>query len=89
MHSQLTTSLVAQGLPRAEASSKASALSQQGSRAGTGTIPHFVRLDFAYATRSVLHAMAAIMAVAAVVAFVGLRRGVQTESEAAPATVEA
>ena len=89
MHSQLTSSLVAQGLPRAQASTKASALSQQGSRAGTGTIPHFVRLDFADATRSVLHAMAAIMGVAAVVAFVGLRRGVQAEPEAAPATVEA
>jgi hypothetical protein len=89
MHSRLTTSLVARGLPRAQASTKASALSQQGSRAGTGTIPRFVRLDFAYATQSVLHAMAVIMGVAAVVAFVGLKRGVQTEPEAVSATAEA
>jgi EmrB/QacA subfamily drug resistance transporter len=89
MHTRLTTSLVAQGLPRAQASSEASALSQQGSQAGTGTIPRFVRLDFASATRSVLYAMAVIMAVAAVVAFVGLRRGVQAEVEAASAVAEA
>ena len=53
------------------------------SRAGNGSItaiPHFVRLDFAYATRSVLYVMAAIMA-AAFVAFVGLRAGVQKEAE--------
>jgi hypothetical protein len=36
-----------------------------------------VRLDFAYATRTVLYAMAGVMAVAAVVALLGLRRGVQ------------
>jgi hypothetical protein len=39
-----------------------------------------VRLDFAYATRSVLYAMAAIMAVAAAIAFVGLQRGAQQEA---------
>jgi hypothetical protein len=42
-----------------------------------------VRLDFAYATRSVLDAMAAIMAAAAIVAVVGLRPGVQEEPVAA------
>jgi EmrB/QacA subfamily drug resistance transporter len=89
MHSRLTTSLVAQGLPRARASSEASTLSQQGSRAGTGAIPHFVRLDFAHATSSVFHAMAVIMAVATVIAFVGLRRGVQAESESVPVAAEA
>ena len=45
-------------------------------------IPHFVRLDFAEATHAVLLCMSGVMAVAAVVAFVGLRRGVQVESEA-------
>jgi len=89
LHSRLTTSLVAQGLPHAEASAKASSLSQSSSPGGTAAIPHFARLDFAYAVQSVLHAMAVIMAVAAVVAFVGLKRGAQTESEGAPAAVEA
>ena len=90
LHSRLTTSLVSQGLPHAQASSEASKLSQAGagSRTGSGKLPHFVQLDFAYATRSVLHAMAAIMVVATVVAFVGLKRGVQTETEAAPSPVE-
>ena len=40
-----------------------------------------MRLDFAYATRSVLYVMAAIMAAAAVVAFVGLRAGLQEETD--------
>jgi hypothetical protein len=42
-----------------------------------------VRLDFAYATRSVLFVMAAIMAAAAIAAFVGPRAGVQEEAVAA------
>jgi hypothetical protein len=42
-----------------------------------------VRLDFAYATHSVLEVMAAIMAAAAIVALVGLRRGVQEEAATA------
>jgi hypothetical protein len=49
-------------------------------------IPHFVRLDFAYATRTVLIGMCVIMAAAAVVAVVGLRRGVQQE-ELEPAEI--
>ena len=57
-----------------------------GRRRASARSPHFVRLDFAYATRSVLYAMAGIMAAAAVVAFVGLRRGVQEESVLAPET---
>ena len=51
------------------------------------TIPHFIRLDFAYATRSVLQVMAGVMAAAAIVAFLGLRRGVQEETE--PSQAEA
>jgi EmrB/QacA subfamily drug resistance transporter len=83
--SRIITSLVARGLSHARAVVEASALSQsQGGHAGP--IPHFVKLDFAYATRSVLYAMAGIMAVAAVVALVGLERGVQVElSDADPA----
>jgi hypothetical protein len=40
-------------------------------------IPHFVRLDFAEATRSVFYVMAAVMAAAAIVALRGLRAGRQ------------
>jgi MFS family permease len=82
LHSRLTTSLVSQGLARPAASAEASRIARlQG---GQGGIPQFVRLDFAYATRTVLYAMMAIMAAAAVVALLGLRRGVQEETEAVP-----
>ncbi len=86
LRSRLVSSLVAQGAPRGEAAREATKISQAangGSGSGSGSvasIPHFVRLDFAYATRDVLHVMAVIMIVAAVVAFVGLRPGVQEES---------
>ena len=43
------------------------------------TIPHFVRLDFAYASQTVFYVMAGIMAAAGVVAMIGLRRGRQQE----------
>jgi fucose permease len=85
-HSRLVTSLVGQGLPNPQAKVEASSITS--SQGGSGAIPHFVRLDFAYATRSVLYSMAVIMALAAAVAIVGLRRGVQAEPEQAPAYVE-
>jgi EmrB/QacA subfamily drug resistance transporter len=78
MRSRVTTSLISLGVPSAKAHAEASNIAQ--SRSGSvSAIPHFVRLDFAYATRSVLYVMAAIMAVAAITAFVGLRPGVQEE----------
>ena len=80
MRSRLTASLVAMGVPEDRAAAQATSLAQN--HAGTGgpaSIPHFVRLDFAYATRDVLYGMALVMAVAAVVGMVGLRRGVQEE----------
>jgi MFS family permease len=78
--SHVTSSLLAKGVPSARAHAEASSIAQsQGGNGAVGAIPHFVRLDFAYATRSVLYVMAAIMAAAAVVAFVGLRPGVQEE----------
>ena len=50
LRSQVTSSLVSQGVPPDRAASQASKISQtQGGH--VGTIPHFVRLDFAYATR--------------------------------------
>src|SRR5690349_21917483 len=79
LHSRVTTSLVGQGLPHAQASVEASKIAQDKSGTHVGAIPHFVQLDFAFAIRSVLYAMAIIMAVAAVIAFLGLRRGVQQD----------
>ena len=104
LRSQLTTSLTAQGLPSAQAHAKAATLSQltgggggqggSGGRAGSktaasGSIPHFFRLDFAHATQTVLYIMAAVMAVAAIVGFVGLQRGVQQDQPAVSEAQEA
>jgi EmrB/QacA subfamily drug resistance transporter len=81
LRDRVTTSLVAKGLSPARAHAMAVQLAQSHNAGGsTGKIPHFVRLDFAYATRSVLYVMAAIMVAAALVAFVGLRAGVQREA---------
>jgi len=79
LRTHVTDSLVAQGVPRAHAHAVAASLSQ--SHGGGGVAPHFIRLDFAEATRSVLHVMALFMAVGAVVAVAGLRRGVQQEEQ--------
>jgi hypothetical protein len=82
MRSRLTASLVAQGVPPGRAATEAASLAQsQGGTGRAAAIPHFYRLDFAYATRSVLYAMAGVMAVAAVVALVGLRAGLQDDPE--------
>ncbi len=87
-HSRITTSLIASGDPASRASADASRISfVRGSGSGE-QIPHFIRLDFAYGTRSVLLAMAGIMAAAAIVALFGLRRGVQTETEPVEAVAE-
>ncbi len=79
LRTHVTSSLIAAGVPSARAHAVAASLSQSRNTGATGAVPHFVRLDFAYATRSVLYVMAAIMAAAAVVAFVGLRAGLQEE----------
>ena len=79
--SRLVDSLVSQGLPHAQASAEATRFSQGGG-GSTSAIPHFARLDFAFATRSVLYGMAGIMAAAAVVGLLGLRRGVQQDEAA-------
>jgi EmrB/QacA subfamily drug resistance transporter len=81
LRSRVTSSLIAQGVSPARASAEASKLAQaENTGASTATIPHFIRLDFAYATRTVLYVMAGIMAAAAVVAFLGLEPGVQVET---------
>jgi MFS family permease len=80
MRSEVTTSLRSQGVPNARAASEALSISQsQGGRGSATSIPVFIRLDFADATRTVLLVMASVMATAAVVALLGLRQGVQTE----------
>ncbi len=74
MRSRLVTSFESHGLAHVRAVTQASAIAQ--SPAGSGTtaaIPHFIRLDFAYSTRTVFLVMAGIMAVATVVALVGLQ----------------
>jgi hypothetical protein len=89
MRSRVIASLLVQGLARAPATRLASSISQsQSGSASIASIPHFVRLDFAYASRTVLYVMAAIMATAAVVALIGLRRGVQEQPGVAPVDPE-
>jgi EmrB/QacA subfamily drug resistance transporter len=84
MRSRVATSLIAQGVPSAKAHAQAASMSQAGAGHGSvAAIPHFVRLDFAYATRSVLYVMAAVMAAAAIVAIAGLRAGVQEDATSA------
>jgi EmrB/QacA subfamily drug resistance transporter len=90
LRAHVASSLIAAGVPSARAHAEAARLAQShnaGVRAGP--IPHFVRLDFAYATRSVLYVMAAVMVAGAVVAFLGLRPGVQQEQGAPEADSQA
>jgi EmrB/QacA subfamily drug resistance transporter len=90
LRTRITTSLIARGVPSGRAHSQASSIAQsRGGGGGIASIPHFVRLDFAYATRSVLYVMAAIMAAAAIVALAGLRAGVQQETNTVGADAEA
>jgi MFS family permease len=79
--SNITNSLIAMGEPaQAAAKTAASTAQLQGGSGSVAAIPQFVRADFASATQSVLTGMGVIMAVAAVVAIFGLRRGVQRET---------
>ncbi|HXW33648.1 MAG TPA: MFS transporter, partial [Acidimicrobiales bacterium] len=88
LRDHVTASLVHLGISPAQAAVEANKIAQfQSSGTGAGssirTIPHFIRVDFAEASHTVILAMAVIMAIAAVVAFIGLRAGVQQPSEAA------
>jgi EmrB/QacA subfamily drug resistance transporter len=88
LRSHVTTSLRALGVPPARAAVQAQQISQfQHSGSSTGSIPHFIRLDYAHATATVFYAMAVFMAVAAVIAVVGLRGGVQQATGAGGAAV--
>jgi hypothetical protein len=83
---KITGSLTGKGLPHAAAAAQASKIAQlQGGNGNVAAIPAFIRADFALAIRSVLYTMAVIMAVAGVVALLGLRRGVQEDTETAHA----
>jgi EmrB/QacA subfamily drug resistance transporter len=82
LRSRVTTSLIAKGLPQRQAAVEARRIAESQAGGVAGTIPRFIRLDFAYATRSVLLVMAGVMAAATLVALFGLRRGVQQEVEA-------
>jgi len=76
----ITSSLTGKGLPGRAASAEAAKVAQlQGGNGNVAAIPAFIRADFASATRDVLYGMAVIMAVAALVALRGLRRGVQED----------
>jgi EmrB/QacA subfamily drug resistance transporter len=78
MRTHVASSLRDQGVPAGRADTLAAKLAQtQGSRGSVSNIPHYIRLDFAYATRTVLAVMAGVMGVAAVIALVGLQRGRQ------------
>ncbi len=79
--SAITSSLTGRGLPGPAASAQAAKIAQlQGGNGNVADIPAFIRADFASATRDVLYGMAIIMAVAALVALRGLRRGVQEDT---------
>ncbi|HZE04581.1 MAG TPA: MFS transporter [Solirubrobacteraceae bacterium] len=82
LRARIATSLIMRGAATRQAHAHAADLSQShGAHTALTSIPHFVRADFADATQSVLYVMAAIMAAAAAVAFVGLRAGVHREAQ--------
>jgi MFS family permease len=82
--SHLASSLIAQGVPAAQAQAAASKFSTSGSGSGSlSAIPHYFKVDFAQSTQTVLYVMAGIMAVAAIIGVIGLRAGVQETEPAA------
>jgi EmrB/QacA subfamily drug resistance transporter len=80
--SHLTTTLQKQGVPNAAVVANRISESAHGS-GSVASIPHYVSVDFASATATVLYVMCGIMGFAALVALIGLRRGRQ---EAPPDT---
>ena len=84
LRTRATSSLIALGVPPAKAAVLAAKIGQAANSPGSssGSVPHYIRLDFAYATQSVFYVMSGIMAAAAIVAFLGLERGRQQEQPA-------
>ncbi len=79
----LTTSLLAKHV--ADAAAEADGITQSQGGSGSVThIPHFVSLDFAHATQTVLYVMCGIMALAGLVALIGLERGRQEVTPVEP-----
>jgi MFS family permease len=76
--SKLTTSLQARHVPHA--AQVASQFSQSQGGRSVSSIPHYVSLDFAYATQTVLYVMCGIMGFAGLVALVALKGGLQEVS---------
>jgi EmrB/QacA subfamily drug resistance transporter len=88
--SNITASLIARGMPGPAAATEAAASAQlQGGSGSAAAIPQFIRADFAAATQDVLYGMGVVMAVAAVVAIIGLKRGVQQATAPETATESA
>ncbi|HVX20479.1 MAG TPA: MFS transporter [Acidimicrobiales bacterium] len=88
MRSEVTGSLLAQGASPAKAAAGAKAATAGSGNGTTAHIPQFIRMDFAHASQTVFYVMCGVMAVAAVVALVGLKPGVQEDlatAAAAPA----
>ncbi|RAG81096.1 MFS transporter [Streptacidiphilus pinicola] len=90
--SRISDSLVQQHMPRKAADALAASIthgaysgSGSGSSSSSSGIPPFIRADFAHGVQYVFYIMSGLMALAAIVALLGLRGGVQ----AAPATAEA
>ena len=83
-HSRLVDSLTGRGVPHDRTEAIVSRITGSKGGGSVTSIPHFVRLDFAYATRSVFYGMAGIMVAAAIVAIVGLRAGLQEAPESEP-----
>jgi hypothetical protein len=85
--SNITSSLIARGVPAQAAAKTAASAAQLQGGGNVSAIPQFIRADFASATQSVLYGMGVVMAVTAVVAILGLRRGVQRpDADAGTAT---
>ncbi|HEY2576374.1 MAG TPA: hypothetical protein VGI74_08710 [Streptosporangiaceae bacterium] len=87
--SHLVTRLQNLGLPPAAAHSTASALSSARGSGPPSSVPaalarevlNAARTSLADGMRAVLYGMAAVMAVAAIVAMIGLRRGIHTATQ--------
>lgn len=79
LQNRLTTSLTQHGVPADQAAQQATQLSSQSGGSGTGSIPLYVRQDYASASQAVYYTMAGIMAMAFLISARTLRRGVQTE----------
>ncbi|SDJ05215.1 drug resistance transporter, EmrB/QacA subfamily [Frankineae bacterium MT45] len=74
MQTQIAASLIAQGVPSGRANDVAAKVSQLGGGGSGESIPPFIQLDFAEATRTVLYVMAGIMGFAGLLALRWLPR---------------